>query len=78
MRTSPFEQKIGTLRTNTILKGIKCHFYMDRREVAALANCIACDSYFLFTCATVPKSSQARGREGREELEELLLKLQAR
>lgn len=50
----------------------------DGRDVSSIANCLCCDSYFVYTIDTVPPNHEFRGKSGKELLDEMLLKKQAR
>lgn len=48
----------------------------DGRDVSAIANCLCCDSYFVYTIDTIPAGTEFRGRSGKDLFEDLLLKKQ--
>ena len=43
------------------------------REVAAVANCLLCDSLFVVVLGTVPPAKEFPGRKGKSEFEDLLV-----
>lgn len=47
-----------------------------RRDVATVANCVLCDTYFVVVVQCVPSAAHFRGRKGKEELENILAKIQ--
>ena len=47
------------------------------REVAAIANCLLCDTYFMLVVGVAPRASELRGRKGTATLEALLSKVRA-
>lgn len=49
----------------------------EGRDLSVIANCLCCDSYFVYTIDTVPHQTEFRGRSGKELLDELLLQKQA-
>eukprot|EP00040_Diaphanoeca_grandis_P040682 m.262038 g.262038 ORF g.262038 m.262038 type:complete len:252 (-) comp44173_c0_seq1:54-809(-) len=46
------------------------------REIATVANCLLCDSYFCVIVGTAPAWKEVRGKEGTKILEDILEKLQ--
>eukprot|EP00729_Bicosta_minor_P018305 gene18305-31367_t len=46
------------------------------REVAAIANCLLCDTYFMLVVGVAPRAAELRGRKGTKILEEHLSKMQ--
>lgn len=45
------------------------------REVAAIANCLLCDTYFMLVVGVAPRAAELRGRKGTKILEDHLSKV---